>query len=118
MNIGVIELEGMEFFAHHGCFTEEQIIGNTFVVSLRLEADVEQAEKSDKLEDALNYQQAYLLVKREMEKPSHLLEHVAGRIIDALYEAFPQVKKVTVKVSKVNPPVGGKVGSSSVTLSR
>lgn len=116
--IGIVELDNMEFFARHGCFEEERIIGNRFVVSLSMEVDVDNPVKSDELSDALNYQQAYLLIKREMEQPSNLLEHVAGRIIAVLYKEFPQLQKVTVKVSKMNPPVGGKVGSSSVTITK
>lgn len=116
--LGIIELENMEFFARHGCFEEEKVIGNRFVVNVSLEVDIEKPAKSDSINDALNYQQAYLLVKQEMEKPSNLLEHVAGRIINTLYDTFPQLKKATVKVCKMNPPVGGKVGSSSITLIR
>lgn len=116
--LGIVELEDMEFFARHGCFEEERIIGNIFMVNLKLEVDVEKPSTSDSLDDALNYQQAYLLVKQEMEQPSNLLEHVAGRIADALYKAFPQLKRVTVKVAKANPPVGGKVARSSVTLTK
>ncbi|MDR0660082.1 MAG: dihydroneopterin aldolase [Prevotellaceae bacterium] len=116
--MGIVELENMEFFARHGCFTEERIIGNQFIVNLRMEVDIEKPMKSDNLEGALNYQQAYLVVKGEMEQPSRLLEHVAGRIVDALYKEFEQIKKITVKVSKMNPPVGGKVGSSSVTFTK
>lgn len=115
---GIIELENMEFFARHGCFTEERLIGNTFVVNVRMEANVADAAKSDKLEDAINYQHAYSVVKDAMDIPSNLLEHVCGRIVDALYSEFRSLQKVTVKVSKINPPVGGKVGCSSVTISK
>lgn len=108
----------MEFFARHGCFEEERVIGNRFIVNLKMEVDIDKPAESDALSDALNYQQAYLLIKHEMEQPSNLLEHVAGRIVDTLYKEFGQLKKVTVKVSKMNPPVGGKVGSSSVTLTK
>ena len=34
--MGKIILEQMEFYAYHGCFQEEQIIGNRFVVQLVL----------------------------------------------------------------------------------
>ena len=116
--MGIVDLENMEFFARHGCFEEERIIGNRFIVNLRMEVDVDKPAISDALSDALNYQQAYLLVKKEMEQPSNLLEHVANRIVNALYKEFSQLKKVTVKVSKMDPPVGGKVGSSSVTITK
>ncbi len=109
--MGTIVLEGMEFFAYHGCFKEEQVIGALFLVDLEFETDTAAAERSDHLADTLNYQEVYGLVKREMEQKSHLLEHVARRILDAAGKAFPQMKRIRVKVIKTNPPVGGKVHS-------
>ena len=44
-----------------------------------------------------------------MEKKSYLMEHVAGRILKAVANAFPGVTGIKVCISKVNPPVGGKV---------
>ena len=74
--------------------------------------------ESDNLRDAVDYQRIYLITKLQMEKKSHLLEHIAGRIIDAIYAEMKGIKKVTVKVSKMNPPMGGKIGSVSVIMSR
>ena len=41
--IGVLELEGMEFRAYHGCLEREKIAGNDFVVDFRGELDMEAA---------------------------------------------------------------------------
>jgi dihydroneopterin aldolase len=60
--MGVIEIEGMEFYAYHGHFAVEQIVGNRFIVDLALNTDCSKAAKSDDLENALNYQNAYLIV--------------------------------------------------------
>ena len=107
--MGKIQLEGMEFFAYHGCFDEEQIIGTHFTVDLEFVYDSSRAEHSDRLADALNYQDAYRIVKEEMEKKSYLLEHVGRRILDAIKSTFPGIRNAKVRISKVNPPVGGKV---------
>ena len=66
----------------------------------------------------LNYQHAYEIIKKEMEKKSHLLENIAGRILDSLYNEMDGIKKATVKVSKINPPMRGKIGSVSVIMER
>jgi dihydroneopterin aldolase len=116
--MGLIDIEGMEFYAFHGHFKEEQIVGNKFLIDVTLETDMEMPMESDNLKDAVNYQRAYEIVKQEMQKKSHLLEHIAGRILNALYTEMEEIKKVTVKVSKVNPPVGGRVNSVSVVVSR
>jgi dihydroneopterin aldolase len=116
--MGMIQIEGMEFYAFHGHYREEQIIGNKFLVDLTIETSMDIPRSTDNLKDAVNYQKAYQVVKQQMEEKSHLLEHIAGRILDALYSELEGIKKATVKVSKMNPPIGGKISSVSVVMSR
>lgn len=116
--MGRIEIEGMHFYAFHGHFETERIVGNEFRVDVSLETNCTTASLSDDLNDALNYQEVYNLIGDEMQITSHLLEHVAGRILDSLFARFPILQKATVKVSKLNPPMGGQIDKVSVTLSR
>jgi dihydroneopterin aldolase len=116
--MGVIEIEGMEFYAFHGHFAEEQIVGNRFIVDLKLTTDCTKASKSDELNDALNYMAVYQIIKQEMHIKSHLLEHVAGRIISRLYDTYETIENAKVKISKLNPPLGGQIQKVSVTLER
>jgi dihydroneopterin aldolase len=116
--MGQIRLNRMEFYAYHGCYHEEQVIGNHFTVDIVMDTDMERASCSDDLCDALNYAEAYELVKREMAIRSHLLEHVSARILDRLFERFPQLDRAEVCVAKLNPPVGGQVQSVSVSRQR
>lgn len=114
----IIEIEGMKFYAFHGHFESEQIVGNEFSIDLKIEADNKKATISDNLDDALNYQTAYEIVKQEMTQPSKLLENVAARVLNSLYEHFATIKKATIKISKINPPMGGEIEKVSITLSR
>jgi dihydroneopterin aldolase len=116
--MALIELEEMEFYAHHGCSKEERIIGNRFTVNFSFETDTDKAEKTDNINDTVNYQEIYNLIKEEMKVPSHLLEHVARRIIDSVCLHFPQISKANVKVLKMNPPIGGKIKNVSVLISK
>lgn len=116
MLMAIIEIEGMEFYAFHGHFEVEKVAGNRFLVNLKIVADCSKAAQSDQLEDTLDYQKAYLAVKEEMAVPSDLLEHVAHRIIRRIKSEFPQAQKVLVKVSKMNPPMGGQIAQVSVSL--
>ena len=106
----------MKFHAYHGCLDFEKRDGNTFLVNLILELNTEKAVISDKLEDTLNYQEVYDVVKHEMEIPSNLIEHAARRIFDALIENFPQILHLNLRLSKLNPPLGGDVKSVSVEI--
>jgi dihydroneopterin aldolase len=114
--MGKILLEGMEFFAYHGHYKEEQIIGTKFIVDLEMVFETVHAEYSDHLNDTINYQEVYQVVKKEMEIKAHLLESVARRILDAVMQSFPQIKSLQVKIAKVNPPLGGKVKQVSYIL--
>jgi 7,8-dihydroneopterin aldolase/epimerase/oxygenase len=116
--MGLIHLEDIEIYAYHGCYKEEQIAGNRFVVNLTLETNMDKPSKTDDIADALNYQQAYEVVKQEMSIPSHLLEHVAQRVLDSLFKTFAQLEHATIKVSKMNPPMGGAMKCVSVQLSK
>jgi dihydroneopterin aldolase len=116
--MGIIEIEGMHFYAYHGHFAAEQVVGNKFEVYAKLVADCNAAAASDNLDDALNYQAVYEVIKDVMEVKSALLENVAKRILDTLYEKFPAIEKATIKISKLNPPMGGEIERVSVTMER
>ena len=114
--MGKIAINGMRFYAHHGCFEEERAIGTNFLVDLQFETDTRKAEVSDSISDTVNYLEVYQVVKREMGKASRLLENVAHRIGEALLSQFADIKSVVVRVSKLNPPLGGQMESVSVEV--
>ena len=88
-----IILENIQFHAFHGVFLEENIVGNIFVVTLTLDLDLQKASETDNLDDTINYQLIYDVVKAEMQIQSKLIEHVAGRIIRSVMQSFPQISK-------------------------
>jgi len=111
--MGTIILEGMEFFAYHGCFKEEQLIGTKFTVDLTIITSTIAAEISDHLHDTVDYSALYTTVQLEMSRKSSLLEHVAWRIVESLKRSFPQLESVALKINKINPPIGGKINQVS-----
>ncbi len=115
-NIGIIELEGMEFKAYHGCLEQEKVRGNVFTVDFRGELDLKAAAESDNIGDTLNYADIYEIVAEEMSIPSELLENVAGRIVLSIEKNFPELISFSVRVSKKRPPVEGVAQWSRVTL--
>ena len=114
--IGVIELEGMEFKAYHGCLEHEKVRGNSFTVDFRGEMDLYDAAETDSLNDTVNYGEIYDIVAEEMSIPSELLENVAGRIVKAIEVRYPQFVSFSIRVSKKKPPVDGVAQWSRVTL--
>ena len=114
-NDGTIELVGMEFHAYHGCLEHERSEGNTFKVDFRGTMRIRKAAQSDSLSDTTDYGKIYEIIAEEMSKPSNLLENVAARIVEAVVAANLGFWFIQVRVSKKNPPVGGKCDWSRVT---
>ena len=102
-----IELEKMRFYAYHGVMPQETKVGNDFVVDLILTAPLEQAVKSDELDDTINYAAVYAVVKEQIGYPFQA-DRTCGRTdFVCLKERFPQLAAIELKLSKLNPPFGG-----------
>lgn len=113
----MIFIEDMEFFAFHGHYDEEKFAGNRFTVSIYLYTDTSKAEKSDNLDDALNYQVVYAIICDIMRNTkSNLVENLASNILDALFVRFTQLQKARIRIAKLNPPMGGKIGKVGVEI--
>ena len=112
-----ISLNKMRFFACHGVEEQERIVGNHFEVSVSLRCDIAQALTSDCLDHTINYAEIYDCIEREMNIPSQLLEHVAGRIIAALKQRFGnKIEGGTITVAKLAPPFKCQLESVAVTV--
>lgn len=114
--MATITIKNMQFYAHHGCFEQEQRVGTHFTVTLTFTYDATQAIKSDSIEQAISYLEVYQVVKKEMEQPSHLIEHVVFRIKQAVKEHFTDIDSIQVQLCKLNPPLGGQVEQVCVEL--
>ena len=111
-----IFLDRICFFAHHGVGGQETLVGNEFTVSLRLKVNIGQAMQTDNVADTVSYADVYEAVKAEMMIPSKLLEHVCGRIVKRLFDDFPQIESIELKLSKRNPPMGADIEAAGVEL--
>lgn len=116
--MGIVKLEGMEFFAYHGYYDEEQAMGNKYNVDLSIQVDLEAPAKTDRLSDTINYEELYRLVKVEMEEPARLLEHVAKRISEKLLATFTPIERIKISLSKFNPPLGGICRSATIVYEK
>lgn len=115
---GRVALEGLEFHAFHGVYPHERVSGNWFEVDIAVETDFSRAAATDELNGTVNYEAIFQIVKAEMEQPSKLLETVAEKIVDDVLTQFPAALSVDFKISKINPPIGGKCKKATVSLSK
>ena len=99
-------LDNMRFRARHGVMPQEQATGGLFEVNLRIAYPFAASLVTDDVRDTLNYAEVYELVKNEMQHTSHLIEHVAGRILSSLFKKFPAITSIDIRLKKINPPMG------------
>lgn len=114
--MGVIRLKKIKVYAYHGCLIEEGKIGSDYLVDLKVKASLAEASKTDELKDTVDYVHLNRIVKEEMAIRSKLLENVGKRIIDRIFNELLLVNQIRVKVSKVNPPIGGDVAEVVVAM--
>ncbi len=114
--MGKLQFEGLEFYAFHGVMSEEQNIGGKYSVDVEIELDFSEALISDDVAHSLDYSLVYLLLKKEMAIQSRLIEHVAGRIVSRLFAEFLQISYVKLRLTKLQPPLEGRVPAVAVLL--
>lgn len=111
-----VALEGMQFYAYHGYYEEERIIGGYFVVDVYIDTNFVLAAQADDLSGTVNYETVYFICRMEMKRPSKLIENVAQRIHSKLSDVFTKASGILVRISKLNPPLGGPVNRSYVEV--
>ena len=116
--MGYIKLSNVRTYSYHGCMDEEEKIGAEFRIDLKVKTNMVQAAQTDDLQYGLDYTRLNEIVIAEMQVRAKLMETVAWRIINRIFEEFVLADKVAVKVTKLNPPVGGNIEAVSVSLKK
>ncbi|MNJ99313.1 Dihydroneopterin aldolase [compost metagenome] len=112
----IIKLKNIRTFSYHGCLVEEGKIGSDYSVDLQIKADLKKSMVTDELADTVDYVHLNKIVTEEMAIRSKLLEHVAKRIMQRVFNEIPSVSNVLLSVSKINPPIGGDVESVTIQI--
>ena len=111
-----IFLENIKIYAYHGVLPEEKIIGTYYIVNVEVHADLWKAVGTDGLKDTINYAKLNEIIHEQMEIPSELMEHVAGRILKNIKVTFPQISFVKIRITKTSPPMKGEMDGVSVEI--
>jgi len=112
----IILVEGISVYAYHGCLEEEGRIGCNYLVDVTMETDFSEAAKSDDLNQTIDYVTVYNIVRSQMAIRSKLIEHAGQRIVDELKATLKGLQKLSVKVTKLNPPMNGNVEKVSIVI--
>ena len=114
INKSYILLKGIRFYAYHGVAPQENLIGNEYVIDLKLGVDISKAMQTDEVTDTVNYAEVYNVIKTEMDISSKLLEYVG--IVKKLFEQFATIEDIDLLLSKRNPPMGADIESTGIEL--
>ena len=112
-----IAIEGMHFYAKHGVYAHEKEIGGQFSVDVYVDYDFSKAALSDDVNDTINYETIFRIAEEKMQLPANLIEKVCAQILEGIQQKFPELEKISVRVTKYSPPVGGRVDKVFVELS-
>ncbi len=114
-----IILNDIGFFGYHGVYPEEERLGQRFYVDLELGLDLTQAAATDDLSAGVNYGKIYEVTKEAFEgRRMKLIEGVGQNIVTALFDAFPPVRWIKVRVRKPEAPIAMVRGYAAVELHR
>lgn len=111
-----IYVKNLRLYAYHGVLPQERVVGNHYVLNVTISYPFMQAMTTDCVEHTLSYADVCAVLTEVMRAPSHLLEHVAGRMGNALVKAFPEIEELWIDVRKENPPMGVDCDGAGVQL--
>jgi len=114
--MGIIKLTNIRTYSYHGCLAEEAAIGSDYRVDIEIKTDLRKSAISDQLEDTVDYVFLNQVVKEEMAIRAQLLEQVAHRIIVRIFKESAAVSCILIRVSKINPPIGGDVEMVTIEM--
>lgn len=113
--VKIVSLEGIRFFAYHGFYPEEQLVGTPFLVDIVTEMDSTD-DDSDDLSLTVDYGRLFEIASEEMKITRKLLEKVAYSILERIKNEFPSLEKITVGITKLSLPVKGELSNAKVKL--
>jgi 7,8-dihydroneopterin aldolase/epimerase/oxygenase len=109
----------MEFYGYHGCFPEENKLGQRFIVDLELYLNLLPAGQSDNLAHTVNYAEVFHLCKSIVESEKfQLVEKLTQQLAEKILTQFPLVQEIMVRVIKPDPPIPGHYDSVAVEIRR
>lgn len=111
-----IHINDLRLHALHGVLPQEQLTGNDYNISIKIGYDISRAMLTDNVADTLNYAEVYNTIKDEMNIPSKLIEHAAGRIANRLMKEHAEISSIALRITKLNPPMGADCGGAGVEL--
>ena len=95
MELDQIKIEGLEIFANHGVFPEENVLGQKFIVSATLYTDTRKAGKTDELTASIHYGEVSAFITEFVKSHTYkLLERVAEELVEDMISLIEENMKL------------------------
>ncbi|WP_027218952.1 2-amino-4-hydroxy-6-hydroxymethyldihydropteridine diphosphokinase [Butyrivibrio fibrisolvens] len=114
-----ITIKGLEVFANHGVYPEENSLGQKFVVNAVLYVDTRAAGLSDDLDLSVNYGTVCHQITDFLTANTYkLIERVAEELARHILINNPLVHEIDVEIEKPGAPIGLPLETVSVKIHR
>ncbi|MCX5569181.1 dihydroneopterin aldolase [Kaistia nematophila] len=114
-----IFINDLRFFGFHGVLPEEAVLGQRFRVDITAELDLAEAGRTDDLTKTVHYGEMAVLIEEIGRTHRYkLIEALAEAIAKAVFETYPPVERLTVRVTKPEAPVPLATGVISIEIER
>ena len=100
---GTLIFNSIKLYGYHGIHKEEALVGTFFTITIKAVLKADFAKEVPNLENSVNYEALYNVLKNTFQQREDLIETVALNIYKALKKQFVQVQKWTVSIEKQNP---------------
>ena len=115
----VIRIEGLEIFAYHGVFPEENTLGQKFVVSAELYTDTRKAGQKDDLAESIHYGEVCVFIELYLKKHTYkLLESAAEHLAEELLLKYDSLRRIRLEIKKPWAPIRLPLEAVSVEIER
>lgn len=111
-----IFIDGLRLHAKHGVLPLENIVGNDYIIDLRIDYPIAEAAQNDDIKQTISYADALQIIKETMKSPSKLLENTALKIAQNIIDNAPDTHSVWIKLTKINPPMGADCDGAGVCI--
>lgn len=112
-----IHIKELEIHAYHGVMNQENLVGNTFLINLSVETNFLAAIQTDEIEGTISYAELSNLIVKQMKITSKTLEHVAGRIVQAIRTEYPSIGTIYIELWKKYPPIDAQTKGVGISIS-
>ncbi|PZU88470.1 MAG: dihydroneopterin aldolase [Chelatococcus sp.] len=114
---GSILIEKLDIYAYHGFFSEEERLGQRFVLDLALSTDIRASAISDSLADTVDYGKVVAVATEAFTaRRYNLLEAAARAVAIAVLDGFPKVSRIEITLRKPAPPIPATLSAVGIRL--